>query len=312
MSDMDFRIGPAITHFLHTQGPRGFLWRFALAYALVTLALQAISLWTQGPVYEIYLRACAENDCNFEPYIDDLNAVSMQTNALSLLMLPLTLGIWTVFEGASQRRYIRAEGFQIRLGADEGRLALVGLIWFALLVAGYFALAFGVALPAVIAGLAFGVLGGVLAGGVVFLGLMFAGLYLFARLSPASALTIRDQQIRFFEGWSLTRGQGLGLAGSYFLLMLAMMLVMLVFYALLFFLGFVLLMPTISAAEGSDVAAATIAGIRQPAFWAPMSLASLLLLTLFGVGAHALGGPAAWFVLRNTDAGGAVISETFE
>src|SRR3990167_8795248 len=204
----DFRIGPAILHFRHTSGPRGFLLRFALAYALVTLALQGLSLWMQAPIYEIYLRACAENGCNIEPYLDEMTRIAPQANAFSLLLLPASLAIWVLFEAASQRRYIRDEGFGLRLGADEGRLALVGLIWFALLIAAYFGLVIGAAIPAVIGGALAGIAGGVIVGGLALLALMGLGLYLFSRLSLASALTIRDREIRFFESWRLTKGSG--------------------------------------------------------------------------------------------------------
>jgi hypothetical protein len=54
----------ATTHFLHTEGPRGFLLRFALVYAILTLVLQAVGVWTQAPVYELYLRAIVENVFN--------------------------------------------------------------------------------------------------------------------------------------------------------------------------------------------------------------------------------------------------------
>ncbi|MEX1251437.1 MAG: hypothetical protein WEA77_09615 [Hyphomonas sp.] len=160
----------AALHFLRTDGPRGFLMRFAFVYAAATLVMQVFGLWLQAPVYEIYLRAFAENDGDITAYADELNAVSLQSNLGSLLMLPVSLAIWVMFEGASQRRYIRAEGFRLRISADEGRLALVGLIWGALLIGGYFALALGAIIPGVIAGATAGVAAGVIVGGLIFLG----------------------------------------------------------------------------------------------------------------------------------------------
>lgn len=301
----------ATLHFLHTDGPRDFLMRFALVYAAATLVMQVFGLWMQAPVYEIYLRAFVENDGDITAYADELNAVSLQSNLGSLLLLPVSLAIWVMFEGASQRRYIRAEGFRLRIGADEGRLALVGLIWGALLIGGYFALALGAIIPGVIVGAIAGVAAGVIVGGLVFLGGIVAALWLFARLSPASALTIRDRQIRFFEAWNVTKGNGWGLTGSYFMLFLGFTILSLIAYGVLGILGFILIAPTIDASAGAETADAVLTTIARPTFWGPMAFAAFLVMMVQSVFAHALGGPAAWVVRQDSLAGGTVLSETF-
>lgn len=311
MTSDRINLNGATMHFLHTEGPGGFLLRFALVYAAVSLVLQAAALWTQAPVYELYLRAFVEGDGDFSPYLEEMNAHAMRANLGSLLLLPFSLGIWVIFEAASQRRYIRAEGFGLKLGADEGRLSVVGLIWFALLIAGYFALVIGAVLPGMIAGLALGVAAGFALGGLILLAGMIAALYLFARLSPAASLTIRDRQIRFFESWNLTNGYGWSIAGSYFALFAVFTLVSLLLYGALIFLGFVLLAPTIDSSAGNETAGAVLAVMAQPVFWAPMSFFMLLVLMVFGIFAHALGGPAAWMVRQNSFQGGTAITETF-
>lgn len=302
----------ATAHFLHTEGPRGFLLRFVLVYAVVTLVLQAVGLWTQVPVYELYLRAIVENEGDMTPYADELTAQSMRANIGSLVLLPFSLALWVVFEAASQRRYLRAEGFGLKLGADEGRLAVVGLIWFALLIAGYFALALGAVIPGLIVGMMAGAPAGAALGGLIFLAGLVAALYLFARLSPAAPLTIRDRQIRFFESWSLTKGHGWSLAGSYFALFAGFALVSLILYGVLFFLAFMLVAPAIDSSADGDTAGAVLSVMSQPAFWGPMTFLMLLVLMVFGVFTHALGGPAAWMVRQNSYQGGTVITETFE
>lgn len=301
----------ATTHFLHSQGPRGFLLRFVLVYAVLTLVLQGVGVWTQAPVYELYLRAIAGNDGDVTPYADELSARSFRANIGALILLPFSLALWVLFEGASQRRYLRAEGFSLKLGADEGRLAVVGLIWFALLIAGYLALALGAVIPGVIVGLAVGAAAGALLGGGIFLIGLVAALYLFARLSPAAPLTIRDRQIRFFESWNLTRGHGWSLAGSYFALFAVFTLVSVVLYAVLFFLAFVLVAPAIGSSAGDETANAVLSGMAQPAVWAPMAFVMLLVLMVFGAFAHALGGPAAWIVRQEAYQGGTAITDTF-
>lgn len=301
----------ATTHFLHSQGPRGFLLRFVLVYAVLTLVLQGVGVWTQAPVYELYLRAIAGNDGDITPYADELSARSFRANIGALILLPFSLALWVLFEAASQRRYLRAEGFSLKLGADESRLAVVGLIWFALLIAGYLALVLGAVIPGVIVGLAVGAAAGALLGGGIFLIGLVAALYLFARLSPAAPLTIRDRQIRFFESWNLTRGHGWSLAGSYFVLFAVFTLVSVVLYAVLFFLAFVLVAPAIGSSAGDETANAVLSGMAQPAFWAPMAFVMLLVLMVFGAFAHALGGPAAWIVRQEAYQGGTAITDTF-
>lgn len=301
----------AATHFLRTEGPRGFLLRFALMYAVFALVLQAISLWTQAPLYEIYVRAFTENDGDISPYMDEMNAVSMQTNLASLVMLPISLALWVLFEAASQRRYIRAEGFRLALGADEGRLAVVGLIWFALLIVGYLGLLFAALIPGLIVGLVAGAPLGFVVGGIVFLAGFVIALYLFARLSAASALTMRDNQIRFFESWQLTKGHGWQIAGSYFLLFAAFLILSLIFYGLVIFVGFALLAPAIDSSAGSETANAVLPVIGAPSFWAPISLLMFLVLMMQSVFSHALGGPAALVVRRRTVEGGMTLTDTF-
>jgi hypothetical protein len=301
----------ATLHFLRTEGPRGFLMRFALVYAVVAIALQAVTFWMQAPVYEVYLRACIENECDFVPYMDELNSVSLQSNMFTLLMLPFSLAVWVLFEGASQRRYIRSEGFRLALGADEGRLAIVALIWIALLFGGYLGLVFGAMIPGVIIGFVGGAAAGVVAGGSIFLCGMIGALWLFARLSPASALTIRDRQIRFFEAWNLTRRNGWRLAGSYFLLLLGFVLLSLVSYGVLLLIGILLVAPAIESSSGRDTGPAILAAMSQPYFWAPVSLVFFLMLMMQSLFAHAMGGPAAFLVRQSTAQSGTAISETF-
>lgn len=311
MTDNPSRLRGATLHFLRTGGPRGFLVRFALVYAMIALILQGVSLWMQAPVYEVYLRACLENECDFVPYMDELNAVSAQANLVSLAMLPLSLAVWVLFEGASQRRYIRSEGFRLALGADEGRLALVALIWIALLFSFYLALVFGAVLPGLIIGLIGGAAIGVLAGGMIFVAGLVLALWLFARLSPAGALTIRDRQIRFFEAWNLTRGIGWRLAGSYFTLLIGYMILVLILFGGLLILGIVLLLPVLDARQGGDIVPTVLTAMSQPDFWAPVSLLMFLLLIIQSIFAHAMGGPAAFAVGQNTAQGRTEISDTF-
>ena len=81
MPNLDFNFGNALFHFRRTGGPRGFLWKFTLSFALVTLILQAVSIWLQWPIYEIYLRILRDGG-EFSRHISDLEAVEYHRAAL--------------------------------------------------------------------------------------------------------------------------------------------------------------------------------------------------------------------------------------
>ncbi|MFN3314100.1 MAG: hypothetical protein ACK46Q_11615 [Hyphomonas sp.] len=291
MDTRKFSISNAVTHFLWTPGPRGFLLAFVLAYMVMSLASQALSLFFQAETYAIYVRVFTEGGGDIAPYVDEINEASMLGSLGSLVLLPVALLAWTVFEAASQRRYIHGEGFRLRVGADEGRLAVVALIWIALLIAGYIGLLIIVLVPFGIGALLGGVgVGGVLAGLFTLAGLI-AMVWLFARLSPAGALTIRDQQIRFFEAWRVTRFCSGRLLASYLLLLLIIAVINIIVFGLLLVLGLAILSPVLS---GSDVQAdAVFAAMGQPGFWMPMALGGLVLTAIAAVVAHAFAGPAA-------------------
>lgn len=291
MSKRELTIGNAISHFSWTGGPKGFLLRFALGYAVVSVLVQGISFFFQAPIYEIYIRAFTEGDGDLSLYMDEMNRVSMQANLGSLLLLPISLLMWVMFEAASQRRYMRGEGLRLTVGADEGRMAIVGLIWIALLIGAYIGLIILVLVPvgigALIGGAAVaGILGVV--GGLAGLAVM---LWIFARLAPAASLTIRDRQIRFFEAWRVTRGRAGTLFASYLVLFLLMMVIYLIGYGLVFMLGYMLIAPGLS--EGSASAEAVLAAMSAPGFWIPVGIGAFLLFIVGAAFMHVFGGPAA-------------------
>lgn len=288
----DFTIGNAVLHIMRAGGPKGFVLRFALFYGLLSLMIGALSLWLQWPLYEVYLEMVTEGEGDFVAYSDEINAASMRANLVSLLLVPVSLGLWVIFEAASQRRYMRGDGFSLRLGADEGRMAVVGLIWVALLIAAYIVFLIPVA---IVAGLSFA-FGGAAVGIVMMIITLVAGfvvfLWLFARLSPAGALTIRDQQIRFFEAWRVTKGRAWPLFWAYFVLFLIVGFVVFVLYAIAGGVALAQFLPLMQDGAEPD-AAAVMQVLSQPSVWGPAGLALVLNAVINGVFVHALGGPAA-------------------
>jgi hypothetical protein len=290
MRQLDFNFGNALMHFNRTGGPKGFLWKFVLGYAGLSLLIQLISYWFQAPIYALYYRIFTEGGGDISAYLPEINAVSMRANLVSLFVLPFALLLWVMFEAASQRRYMRGEAFRLRLGADEGRIFVVGLFWVMLAIGGYIGLLFLIIIPALL-GMAFGP---VVSGILVLIGLlagMALALWFFARFSPASAMTIRDGQIRFFEAWRATRGRGLALVGIVLVQWLLMALLMGIPLAIGAVIGVTQLGPLF--ADGAPSWEVLTGAMTAPGFWVPMLVVGLLTGLLGASLFHIAAGPAA-------------------
>ncbi len=295
MTPIEFSFGNALTHFTKTGGPAGFLWKFALAYAVMACLVQAVSIFLQWPIYEAYVQMFAGGG-DFDRYVTQMEDMPMSTSLAGLLIMPLGILLWVAFEGANQRRYMRGEGFGLRISADEGRLLLVGLIWIALFIGMYIGFALTFVIP-VMAGLALGSDGiglAMLLGVVLVPGYMLLALWLSARLSAAAALTVRDRQIRFFESWRVTRGKGWTIVGAWIVLSLIAIVVLILFYLLLAALGIGLLSAQVPGLMDGDVADGAIVGaVVSPVFWAPMLVVALAFTLVQSMLMHIFSGPAA-------------------
>lgn len=295
MTPIEFNFGNAVGHFTKTDGPRGFLWKFALAYAALACLMQVFSVFLQWPIYEGYIQLFTSGG-DFDQYAEDMENMSMATTFAGLLTMPLGILLWVMFEGANQRRYMRGAGFGVRIGADEGRLLLVGLIWIALFIGMYIGFAIMIAIPVGV-GLAMGpdaALLAVLLGIVLVLGYMLLVLWFSARLSAAAALTVRDKQIRFFESWRVTRGKGWTILGAWIVLGLIAMLVMVAFYLLLFALGAGILSAQVpDLLDGRTPDDEIMAAVMSPVFWGPMLVLVLGFAVAQSMLMHIFSGPAA-------------------
>ncbi|MEQ9434487.1 hypothetical protein [Hyphomonas sp.] len=296
MTHPDFSFGNALFHFRRTGGPKGFLWKYALAFALAGFAIQSFNTVMSWPIYEVYLRVFTEDDGDITQYTADINRASMRSMMSSVLIFPLGILFWMVFETASLRRYMRGDGFRLRVGADEWRVLVVGLIWFGLLIAAYIGLFIVILVP-----MGLGAIGGrdsaavgAVVGLVLMLVYMLACLWAGIRLSPAAALTVRDGQIRFFEAWRVTRGRAGVLFGAWLVIGLAMMVVILIAYSIMAVVGFAQLGPLFQALQDGSATSADIrAVVTSPGFWGPLGLIFLLLVGVQAIAQHIFGGPAA-------------------
>jgi hypothetical protein len=291
MTILEFSLGNATGHFNKTGGPKGFLWKFALAYALFGIVLQGISIYLMAPIYGAAFNPIVMEDPDM---MDQVMLENIGRVALGYLV-SFVFGIlmWIMFEAASQRRYMRADGFSLKLGGDEGRLVVVGLFWFGLLILLYIGMFILLMIPMLI-GAAAGGDGAMAAGAVaviVMLAYMVFAIWVAVRFSPAAAMTIRDRKIRFGSAWRVTKGKVWTLIGSWLVLALIMMVVMMVLYMVFAVTAVMSLMPVLQS--GSDDPAEIIAAFTTPGFIIPAIIFGLVYMGLAGAMMHVFGGPAA-------------------
>ena len=297
MTQLPFSFGNALMHFSKVNGPAGFLWKFGLVFALVALVLQVVSIWLQWPMYELYFRIFTEGEVDFVPYADDIMAASMRSNLAALFVMPLGALLWMVFEGASQRRYMRDEGFSLRVSADEWRLLLVGLIWIGLLIGAYIGFAIMLIIPVIIAaaGGESGIWAGALLGFVMLLGYLVFLLWASARLSAAGSLTIRDEQIRFFESWKVTKGKAWTIVGAWVILGFIVVITFVVMYAVIIGVAAATLGTLVPDFFNGQVdTEEVLRAMASPVFWLPVVLIGLVMVFLQGIFQHISGARQHW------------------
>ena len=310
MNTLEFSVGNAMGHFRKTGGPKGFLWKYALAYALIGIVEQGLSLYLMAPIYGAAFNPIVMEDPDM---MDQVMLENMGRVALGYLV-SFVFGIlmWIMFEAASQRRYMRADGFSLKLGGDEGRLFVVGLFWFGLLILLYIGMFILMMIPMIIGAAAGG--DGALAAGavavIVMLAYMVFAIWVAVRFSPAAAMTIRDRKIRFGSAWRATKGKVWTLIGSWLILALIMMAIIFVLYLVFAVTAVLALMPVMQS--GSDDPAAILAAFASPGFIIPAIFFGLIYMGLAGIMMHVFGGPAALAAKTDpnwTDT--AAINETF-
>lgn len=292
MTQLPFTFSNALMHLTRTGGPKGFIWKFALSYGVGVLLLYALMMWSFAPIFSIALDPSGVNEEAM-----DAAVLGNMGRILSGYLIAMVGGLvlWIVFEAASQRRYMRADGFSLRLGADEGRLFVVGLIFFGIFIASYVVM---LILMAVFVG------GAVLAAGEDNAGiasllifpvmiLYFVGLlFVMVRFSPAASLTIRDRAIRFSSAWRVSRGKGWAIFGSWLLLYIAMYAVLIIAYLMLAAVAFAALIPVLADAP-SDDPEVMMQVLSSPVTLAGAAIGGFVITSIMGVFIHAFGGPAA-------------------
>lgn len=168
----------------------------------------------------------------------------------------------------------------LKLGGDEFRQILVGILWALAFVLFY--IVFGIALAILIGIISMvGQFSEILAGILIFVlvvGSIVTFLYIVSRWSLVMVQSFAEKKINIFGSFKLTQGQGWKLLGGYLLLGLVMIVIMIIVYSLVFALvvgtsgGWMQAITQMSRPDMSSVAA-----LMTPVFFAQTIVSSLLM-----------------------------------
>ncbi len=222
----NFSFDNAAFHFMRTDGPGGFLLKFLIAYLLVSAVFTALNFGIQAMLFGS-LNGLAEQMASGRLAPGQFGAIGLYY----LLLMAIGAVFWAVFEASVQRRYVLDADFSIRFGGDELRLLVVGLLWLLFFIAAYIGL--GMLMVIAVAPIAATNANPGFAGLIIFpltIGGLIIWAWLATKLSAASALTIRDQKIKFIDSWGATRGRFWPLFGAYLILAI---IVLFIYFALM-------------------------------------------------------------------------------
>lgn len=289
---------------------------FGLAYAVAAMAIFAgVGLLSFSSMQEWYtLMQSLENETDDAIVFSALMSGFGMIIPWALLMSVLFWVMWAMFETASQRRYIWGEGFSLRLGADELRIMVVGLLWWllgmvivflpVLLIMGstFWALFASMANPELVNSPEFANRMAMQVFGIFGLMLLIMPVYVFfaTRLSPSFGLTVMSRRIRFLDAWNVSRGRFWPILGAYVILAIGGGIIGQVVTGVAQGLMMPAFMRMANTAEtGGDPAAFMFTAD----FLVPVGIFYFLVLFVQGILQHIVGGPAA-FAARHDPAGG--------
>jgi len=218
---------------------RTFPWFFALAFATVCTALTGLAMFLmKDTVFGFFdqMTALASSDASSEEEVmrEVFGTMSSMLSDMAPLMILGTLVswvVWSIFETASQRRYIRDEPFSLGFGADELRIMGTSFFWFLLqavifivpIVAGFSVFGNVISfLDGRITEQEFerAMLGSAFVAPLSMLFLFPLYVFLATRFSPCFGLTVKDRKIAFREAWAVSRGRFWPILGAYVIIAL--------------------------------------------------------------------------------------------
>jgi flagellar biogenesis protein FliO len=233
-----FSFDGALTNAFRAAHFRTFPWIYATVYALIVVLFYAVAVFLSRDAILEFIQAIEALE-NADLGEAAPREVMAQVFATLMPFLPIAINVmigswvvWAVFEAASQRRYVRDERFSLRLGADELRMMVVGLLWTLLNIVCFLPMLF------VLFGAGNSLFNQVLDGqsaasmeneiiasvfGALGLMLLLFPIYVFlaTRLSPCFAMTIKDGRIVFFDAWNVSRGRFWPILGAFLIIAIA-------------------------------------------------------------------------------------------
>lgn len=198
---------------------------WAVAYLGFTILLSRIAELTLGPHAAELLAQIRQSKQQPDQVFW---ALAIQTWPFGAVGLPVYAGFQAILSCAIYRAILHPEeksGSYVRVGADELRMAVLGLIQTGIWLLALFAVTLVAILVTVIVQLAGSVLVTYL-GGVVTIGAVVLVFWALVRLSLAGAITFSERRIRVRASWSLTRGRFWPLCCAYVLAFILWVLVM--------------------------------------------------------------------------------------
>lgn len=291
-----------------------FLWKYALAFALVGSALTALFLYLVRDVLFGIFDAVEQLESSGT---DDLDLIfDTLLRSLGPLVPWLVLSIlvswvvWAMFATASQRRYIRNEDFHLAFGADELRMMGAGAIWYTaqslvsivplVVMAPVFTSIFAVERGDISEDAFFSLMFSRM-GILLLLMLLFLPFYIFfaTRFSPIFAITVKERKIDFAGAWIASRGRFWQILGAYFIISIVGGMVV----GFIASLAQMVLMP---AMMNNPVLMQDVPDIRAmftPAMIIAMMIYLFIRYFASGLLMHVVDGPAA-FAARHDPRGG--------
>lgn len=225
----NFSFDNAAFHFMRTDGAGGFLVPFIAAYLIVGAVVAGINFGVQFLLFGSF-NGLAEMIAG-----GTIPATQFAAIGIYYLVLLFTGAVfWAVFEAAVQRRYVLDDGFSLKLGGDELRLMVVGLLWLLSFLGGYLVFAIVLLLPSIAASVAGAGTVAVALMALAVLGYFCGWTWIAVKLSAASALTIRDKKIKFLDSWGATRGRFWALLAAFLVLAVVALLIYFGLLGLLF------------------------------------------------------------------------------
>ena len=307
-----FSFDNAAFHFARTDGPPGFLPKYLTAYAIGVILLAVVSFIALRPLFAAYAQMFAmlaqgasETQINRvfeEAIVSDLGRLGLGY----LLMMLIYAGFWSMMESAVLRRYVREEGFSIGWGSDEWRMLGVGLLWMLAFIVAYIALILATVVLVI-------PLGAVSDGGgalvaiwmvIVITGLLLVWLYLAVRLSPAGAMTIRDQKVVFFGAWGASKGRFWPTFGAFVVLGLILYVGVFILYMVGAFTVFASLMSGVDLNSAEANPDEVLALFASPGVLIPVGLMYFAMLLYQGFWQYAWAGIPALVATTDPRTGG--------